>query len=232
MRGLLVDLGHTCLNPFLSAEKPLWARSVFHPVPCPIQPPATQPSICTYIHTPTILPSIQPPIHTSVYPPIHLSSTMYPSIHPTIHPSVHPSIHPSVYTCIHICTKSYLSGSGADPIRGGRVHRNRNADRNLYRQCLRSFRVALGAWLKAEWELNTSLLTCTQKSLVLVTSGQEPWEACQTVAEDRRAAAGRRDPPQSVFRRQRNTSKKVRGRGVTKTQLRTTHLQPQLENFG
>lgn len=158
----------------------------------------------------------------------------HPSLihHLSIHTSNHPFILLYIYTCIHTCTKSYLSGSGADPIRGGRVHRNRNADRNLYRQCLRSFRVALGAWLKAEWELNMSLLTCTQKSCALVMTGQEPWEACQTVAEDRRAAAGRRDPPQSVFRRQRNTSKKVRGGGVTKTQLRTTHLQPQLENFG
>ena len=102
------------------------------------QPPATHPSS---IHSPSIHPFthlyIHPSVHLSILPSLHPSictsihSSVPPSILPSTHlyiqPSVHLSIHsPLLYAYVHICTENYPSGSWADPIRGGWVHRNRN----------------------------------------------------------------------------------------------------------
>lgn len=74
----------------------------------------------------------------------------------------------------------------------------------------------------------------THKNCALVTRRPEPREGKQTVAKDRRRAAGRRVLTQTAFRWQKKkpSSERVRGKGVSETMVGTTPPATPAGGFG
>ena len=95
--------------------------------------------------------------------------------------------------------------------------------------------MAHGAWPKAEQGLSISLLTLHTENLCAC-EGKSPEAGAQGGLSDchrRQKGSGRKEGPSTVCpQTAKKHIRKGQSKGISKTLVGTTHLKPQLENFG